>query len=138
MRAYAEQYLFPERTAPSALEHRLSAVHQALAGHLAAGKVTCSLRETGIPDLTLSLTAVLDRRFFARAAPRLERLLKDTPVRLTLHIEALQSQQFKPFQHLLRRLEGYGDRISIIIDDKLHRLLPLDLSKFNLVLVDGD
>lgn len=136
MRAYAEQYLFPERVAPSALEHRLGAVRQVLAGYLVAEKVTCSLRETGIPDLTISLTAVLDRRFFVRTTPRLERLLKDTPARLTLHIEALQSQQFKPFQHLLHRLEAYGDRISIIIDDELHRLLPMDLSKFNLVLVD--
>jgi hypothetical protein len=37
-------------------------------------------------------------------------------------------------QDLLRRLARYGDRISIIVDERLRGLVSIDSSVFNLVL----
>jgi hypothetical protein len=37
-------------------------------------------------------------------------------------------------QDLLRRLARYGDRVSIVVDDRLRTLVPIDSSVFNLVL----
>jgi hypothetical protein len=63
----------------------------------------------------------------------LERLLKDTRASVTLRVDALQTQQFDHFQGLLRRLARYGDRVHIVVDERLRALVPIDSSVFNLV-----
>jgi hypothetical protein len=78
--------------------------------------------------------ALLDGRFFRRAGPRLERLLKHTRARLTLRIDAVPTQDQEHLGLLLSRLARYGDRVSIIVDDRLRSLIPIDSSVFNLVL----
>jgi hypothetical protein len=39
-----------------------------------------------------------------------------------------------PSQGLLRRLARYGDRVHIVVDERLRVLVPIDSSVFNLVL----
>ncbi len=134
MRFYAEQHLFPQSDTDGSLERRVGAVRHALASYLEAGKVTLSLRQLAVPDLAICVKDLPDREFFARAAPDLQRLLRDTSARVTLRIEAFHPPQLSALQGLLRRLARYGDRVSIVMDDRLRTLVPIDSSVFNLVL----
>jgi radical SAM superfamily enzyme YgiQ (UPF0313 family) len=134
MRSYAEQHLFPQSENDGALERRVGAVRRALSSYLATGKITLALRPLAVPDLAICVKDAIDRRFFARAAPDLLRLLRHTRARVTLQIEAFHPPQLAPLQALLRRLARYGDRVSIVMDERLRALVPIDSSVFNLVL----
>ena len=131
MQGYVKQHFAAANADQGVLERRVAAVRAALAGYLEAGKVTLSFRQ---PDLALSVKALLDGRFFRRAGPRLERLLKHTRARLTLRIDAVPTQDQEHLGLLLSRLARYGDRVSIIVDERLRSLIPIDSSVFNLVL----
>jgi hypothetical protein len=131
MQAYVKEHFTSAGVDQGVLERRVAAVRSALAGYLAAGKVTLSFQQ---PDLALSLKALLDGRFFRRAGRGLERLMKDTRARLILHIDAQPTQQPEHLSLLLSRLARYGDRVSIVVDEKLRSLIPIDSSVFNLVL----
>jgi hypothetical protein len=93
-----------------------------------------NLQRTNAPDLAVCLKGKLDGSFFKRAAPGLERLLKHTRASVTLRVDAFQVHQLDHFQGLLRRLARYGDRVHIVVDERLRALVPIDSSVFNLVL----
>jgi radical SAM superfamily enzyme YgiQ (UPF0313 family) len=137
MREFAERRLVVEQAEASSVERRVDSVRSAIDGYVAAGDVTLNLQQTSAPDLALCLKGRLDRSFFKRAAPGLERLLKHTRASVTLRVEAFQAHQLEHFQGLLRRLARYGDRVHIIVDERLRALVPIDSSVFNLVLARG-
>ncbi len=134
MREFAERRLTVEQVEAGSLEQRVDAVRSAIGGYVAAGDVTLKLHQTSAPDLAVCLKGRLDGSFFKRAAPGLERLLKHTRASVTLRVEAFQAHQLDHFQGLLRRLARYGDRVHIIVDERLRALVPIDSSVFNLVL----
>jgi len=134
MREFAERRLTVEQVEAGSLEQRVDAVRSAIGGYVAAGDVTLKLQQTSAPDLALCFKGRLDGSFFRRAAPGLERLLKHTRASVTLRVEAFQSHQLDHFQGLLRRLARYGDRVHIVVDERLRALVPIDSSVFNLVL----
>ena len=134
MLEFAERRLTVEQVEPGILEQRVDSVRSAIGMYLADGKVTLKFRETGAPDLAVCLKDPLDEPFFERAAPGLESLLKHTRASVTLRVDAFQAHQLDPFQGLLRRLARYGDRVHIVIDERLRALVPIDSSVFNLVL----
>jgi len=124
-------------TAPedaSRVEHGAASVRAALARYLEAGKLACTLRPGPIPDLSLSLSHLLDAGFYSNAAKPLERLLRTTRANITLNIESFHEAQCQHLDALLKRLACYGDRVSIVLDERLRTLLPIDSSVFNLVL----
>jgi len=61
-------------------------------------------------------------------------VLEDTTTSITLHIEELHEAELKHLHKMLRRLEQYGDRIHIAVDEKLRDVVNIDSSVFNLVL----
>jgi radical SAM superfamily enzyme YgiQ (UPF0313 family) len=134
MLEFAERRLTVEQVEAGSLEQRVDSVRSAIGGYLAQGKVTLQFRPTGAPDLAVCLKDRLDGPFFKRAAPGLERLLKHTRASVTLRVDAFQAHQLDHFQGLLRRLARYGDRVHIVVDERLRALVPIDSSVFNLVL----
>jgi hypothetical protein len=134
MRHYVERRFAGAAADASTLERCVTAVRRAIARDLAAGRVTLSFVHALRPDLAVTLNGLLERRFFKRAGPELERLLARTHAGVTLRIEGFHAQQREHFNRLLRRLARYGDRVSVVIDAKLRALLPVDSSIFNLVL----
>jgi len=134
MRFYAEQYLFPRSENDGTLEHRVDDVRRACASDVEAGRITLSFRQMAVPDLAIGFKERTDQRFFARIAPYLQRLLRDTRARVTLQIDALQPLHLPALQDLLRVLARYGDRVSIVVDERLRALVAIDSSVFNLVL----
>ena len=133
MKEFAERRVTVEPARQGSLERRVDSVRSAIDRYVAAGNVTLKLRRTSAPDLAVCLKGKLDGLFFKRAAPGLERLLKDTRASVTLRVDALQAHQFDHFQGLLRRLARYGDRVHIVVDERLRALVPIDSSVFNLV-----
>jgi radical SAM superfamily enzyme YgiQ (UPF0313 family) len=138
MRFYAEQHLFSRSESDGALETRVGAVRRALANDVEAGTITLSFRQRAVPDLAICLRELTDGRLFARVAPSLRRLLRDTRARVTLQIDALQPLHLPALQDLLRVLARYGDRVSIVVDERLRALVAIDSSVFNLVLGPRD
>lgn len=134
MRRFAQQHLTLGPLESATVKRRMASVRAAVAGYLAEGKVTLRLVEGTVPNLAVILGGPLDRRFFARLAPQLRRLLGKTRVRLVLHVDGLQAAQSEAFTRFLDRLARYGDRISIVANERLQALLSLDSSVFNVVL----
>ena len=85
--------------------------------------------------MSLSLRAPLERRFLRHAARELERLLAETSSTLTLNVEIFAERERRHFERLLKRLSCYGDRVSIVLDESLRYIVPVDSSVFNVVLV---
>jgi hypothetical protein len=134
MREYAQHHLYSDSSECAALERRLTSMRAAIAEYLAQGNVTLALRETTVPNLAVAFTGLMDRRFFRRVTPRLEQLLKHTRASLTLRIDSLPAPHLEEVQNLLHRLARYGDRVFIVVDEKLRGLVKVDSSVFNLVL----
>jgi hypothetical protein len=134
MKEFAERRVTVDPAEQGSLERRVDSVRSAIDCYVAAGNVTLKLRRTSAPDLAVCLKGKLDGPFFKRAARSLERLLKDTRASVTLRVDALQAHQFDHFQGLLRRLARYGDRVHIVVDERLRALVHIDSSVFNLVL----
>ena len=120
MRDFAERRLTSEPIEASVVKLWVDRLRSAIGGDLAKrGKVTLSLRQSGWPDLVICLKGSPDDGFFKRAAPDLERFLKHPHASLSLHIEAFTSPHLPKLQELLRRLARYGDRVSIVVDERL-------------------
>lgn len=133
MHSYVRRRFARFAAASPVLTRRTRALRRVLAPYVEAGAVGLA-REPGRLQFNLALTGWLDARFFARLAPRLERLLRHTPATLVLRVEALHAQHGAHLQRLLARLARHGDRVSVIVHEKLHALVPVDSSVFNLVL----
>jgi hypothetical protein len=90
-----------------------------------------------VDHLEVTLRGYVEPRFFTGAGRRLEQLLRRSTVELTLHIEELAESQRHQFDRLLRRLDRYGERVSIRINENLRTMLAIDSSVFHLVLEDS-
>ena len=116
----------------SASARRIAALRTALERYAGSGRV--ALEINGPAALSLLIGGMHTPRFFHRAGRQLERLLRDTPSTLTLHIDALGDAAHRPLEGLLRRLQRYGDRISLVVDERIRQAIAIDSSIFDLVL----
>ncbi len=131
MREFATRRLAFDVTGAASVREEVDSVRK----YVGAEDLTLSLNPETSPHVAIRVGEQVDRRFFTHAAPRLEKLLKDSHASLTLRIESsFQPFNLEPLQRLLRRLARYGDRVSIVMDAKLRTMLPVDSSVFNLVL----
>lgn len=110
----------------------------ALRAYVDRGAAVVSLESVAasLPRLTLTLAGGLDRAFFVRAARHVAAIMKRTPLRLTLHIDALGGGEAFHLQRLLKRLAPFGDRISIVLHERVLNRVRVDSSIFHLVLDD--
>jgi hypothetical protein len=131
---YVERHFEPARDERKIAEAFVASVRAAIAKYLEGGKVGIAVDPGPVPNISLSLGSLPDGGFFAHAARPLERLLRHTRASLTLSIEALHAPHLADLQRLLDRLARYGDRVSIVLDERLRHLVPIDSSVFNLVL----
>jgi radical SAM superfamily enzyme YgiQ (UPF0313 family) len=85
-------------------------------------------------NLSISMKGWLGKDFFIRIDKHLQKVLKHTTSSITLHIEEFHEAQRKHFNKLLKKLSGHGDRIHIILHEKVRNMIEIDSSIFNLVL----
>ncbi|MGE5242255.1 MAG: radical SAM protein, partial [Bacteroidota bacterium] len=136
MRDYVERHFLTDRHREQRLAQRTAAMlHKLCAAEIRRGVVEIASRigESGA-HLHIQLRGYVGRMFFARAARRLEKMLRRSAATVTLHIETLRADQRRQFEHLLRRLAPYGDRVSVWVDERVRPLVPVDSSVFHLLL----
>lgn len=110
-------------------------LRRAYRGQVQAGALRLTLRTAGTGvHLGLTLNGAFDRRFYAVSGRRLKRLLRASAATVALSVENLCQGQQRHLRRLLRRLERYGDRVSIWVAEELRPSLAVDSSVFRLVL----
>jgi hypothetical protein len=92
------------------------------------------LRRLAVPEVSICLRSGLSRAFFSRIGRRLDNLMRRSRSTLTLRIEGLREQELPHLNILLARLSRYGDRVSIVLDERVRKLVRVDSSVFHLVL----
>jgi radical SAM superfamily enzyme YgiQ (UPF0313 family) len=140
MRDYVDRHFVQEFEKVNQLAHNyLQIIEAAFHRYLHHGSLEVSLNQVKhtAANLSISLKGWVDRDFFIRIRHHLEKVLEDTTTSITLHIDELHEAQLKHLHKLLRRLEQYGDRINIAVDEKLRDLVAIDSSVFNLVLASA-
>lgn len=137
MRDYVERNFIQEFESANQLARKhLSILERTFQRHLLHGNLEFSLEQVknAAAKVTISLKGVLDQHFFHRAAPLLEKVLKNTTSSITLNIIELQETQVEHLHRLLKRLDRYGDRVYIMLSKKVRHIIDIDSSVFNLVL----
>jgi hypothetical protein len=119
------------------LARRFDAVRTALARCLDEGRAALSIKHSGGAGLFLSLRAVIDRKSLVRTGRQLAALLEQTPATVTVRFGSGLDWDVESAKRFLRRLARYGDRISIVADERLRRLVAIDWSRFNMILEDA-
>ncbi len=115
------------------LERRLATMHTLIARQVRIGRVSLAARAARI-ELSLSLDTAVGRRFFVRLGRQLDRLLSFQGTTLMLNIDSLLAREAPDVERLLARLARHGDRVFILLNERLQRLVQVDSSRFNLVL----
>jgi radical SAM superfamily enzyme YgiQ (UPF0313 family) len=137
MRDYVRRHFHADAERHTATADRLGrTLTRALSRYLREGKVALSLERAAsrLPSFSLAVKDWPDRRFFAKAARPMERILRCTAATLTLRIEAFREDEGAHLERLLRRLARHGDRVSIVVSESLRDLVHVDSSRFHLVL----
>jgi radical SAM superfamily enzyme YgiQ (UPF0313 family) len=137
MRDYVERNLIEEfEEADQLASSYLATIEETLQRYLHGGALEVSFNQVknAAANLSISMKGLLDREFFVNVAPHLESVLANTTSSITLDIEEFNETQLQNLHDMLRRLEQYGDRIYIAMDDHLRDMIRIDSSVFNLVL----
>lgn len=112
-------------------------LRRSCAGYLRRGHLEISVKpEETVAQLVVTLRGAVGRKFFTQAANRLEKLLRETAVTISLRIEACPEKQLHNIDRLLQRLSCYRERVSLCPHDSIRPLLKTDLSVFLLVTDD--
>jgi radical SAM superfamily enzyme YgiQ (UPF0313 family) len=136
MRDYIDRHFRLEMEEVNQLAHRyLKEIERIFQRYLDLGALEVSLQrlKNTASHLKIRMKAGLDMAFFVRVSDHLERVLKHTPSSVTLHLEELHETQLKHLHRLLKQLSRYGDRVSILVNDRLVSLIDIDSSVFNLI-----
>jgi len=136
MQRFAARQLAPEERDVPGIEGRIAAFRASMARWIEVERVSVTLRQDSVMNVIVSFSGFLDRRLIRASARYLRRLLVETRVRLTLRFQALEPTQLHEIENLLRGLKTYGDRISIMAEERLWGRFSVDTSVFHLVLPD--
>jgi Fe-S oxidoreductase len=97
-------------------------------------EVNLSQVKNAASNLSISMKGWLGKDFFIRIDKHLQKVLKHTTSSVTLQIEEFHEAQRKHFNKLLKKLSRHGDRIYIVLHEKVRNMVEVDSSIFNLVL----
>lgn len=144
MRDYVRRHFrSPAASQLTAVTRRVAAMRRAIAVYLRENRAMLSLNRVaqdaahgGMADaeIVLSVTREVDRTFAVRAGRHLRRILARTSSTVTLDIRQWLVRDAAHVARLLRKLARYGDRVFIIADEQARRQVPIDWSRFRLVL----
>jgi len=134
MRDFVDRHFSVRPVDPGRVARLTATIQRAGRPYLDRAAMTLSLRAVPVPDLSIRLRGGLSGAFFAGVSGHLEKLLGKTRSTLTLRIENLREQELPDLNRLLARLARYGDRVSIVLDERVRKLVRVDSSVFHLVL----
>jgi radical SAM superfamily enzyme YgiQ (UPF0313 family) len=134
MRDFVDRHFPAQRTDTRVVEKLFAGIQRLKDTSLGSIRVALNLRRLAVPEVSICLRAGLPRAFFSRIGRRVDNLMRRTRSTLTLRIEGLREQELPYLNGLLARLSRYGDRVSIVLDEKVRKLVRVDSSVFHLVL----
>ncbi|MEE2708900.1 MAG: radical SAM protein [Gemmatimonadota bacterium] len=140
MRDFVERNLIEQfEQADQLASSYLTTIEKTLQRYLHGGALEVSFNQmkNTAANLSISMNGLLDRDFFVNLAPHLESVLKNTTSSITLNIEEFNEPQLQHLHDLLEKLEAYGDRVYIALNENLRDMIRIDSSVFNLVLDRG-
>ncbi len=138
MRDYIKRYfsIDPEREWRTA-QATIALIRRTCNGYLGRGNLEISIKDTGAATLlAVTLRGTVDQRFFTHSVRRIERLLRETAVTLSLRIEECSGKQLQHLDRVLQLLSCYGERISLRLNNKIRPLLKTDLTVFHIMVDD--
>jgi radical SAM superfamily enzyme YgiQ (UPF0313 family) len=133
MRDYVERHFPAAGEDPGRVLRLFNAFRRRASRYAESARLSLSLRAVA-PMVSVSMRGTLPGAFFRGAARHLERLLGRTASTVTLRIEALREQELPHLDRLLSRLARYGDRVSVVVSERMRSLVNVDSSVFRLVL----
>ena len=134
MRNYVDRYFGKKPVREGKVAKLFEAIQRISRTYQLEANISLSLRMLAVPNLSVCLRGGLYQDFFSAAARHLEKLLRKTQSTITLRIEALREQERPHLDRLLARLARHGDRIFIVVDERLRKIIRIDSSIFQLVL----
>jgi hypothetical protein len=114
-------------------ERRMTKLRALCAGHVAAGRAALATRAARV-ELTLAPGGEASARFFRRLGSALDSVLRQRDASLTLSIEALAGREVHHLERMLGRLARHGDRVSVVLHERLRTRVRVDSSRLTLVL----
>jgi radical SAM superfamily enzyme YgiQ (UPF0313 family) len=133
MRDYVDRHFPVVRRDTGKALRLFNAFHRRVSQHAQGARLSLSLKAV-VPAVSISMGGALPGEFFRRAARHLEGLLARTTSTVTLRIDALREQELPHLDRLLSRLARYGDRVSVVVSERMRGLVQVDSSVFRLVL----
>ena len=116
-----------------AIRRRFEALRALFDAHMRNGRSRLRLHASSI-EMTLAFDTRAGRIFFSRLARRLDRVMRLQGVTVRISIERLLVQEIAHFEALLARLSRHGDRVFVVLAERMQPLIRIDSSRFNLVL----
>jgi hypothetical protein len=134
MRDYVERHfgMSEVRASVAPTGHR-RALERAAATYVSSGHARIEVSADS-RCFALHVTQLIDDGFLRRTRRPLARLLRRTPATLALHFPELPEHLLPDVAQWLRQLARYGDRVWLCVGDRLRATLPIDFSRFNLLL----
>ncbi len=116
----------------------IALLRRARAGYLHREHLEISVKPgVAAAHLVFTLRGDVDQKFFTQAAHRIEKLLRETAVTLSLRIDACSEKQLHHIDRLLQKLSCYRERVSLCLDNSIRPLLKTDLTVFRIMADDG-
>lgn len=137
MRAYAMRFVAADRDAESARAGRyVERLRRKLRKHIHTGAIELALENVrhSLPNVSLTLRELTEPRALKAAGRNLRRLLRKTHATISLRIEGIELSELRHVQRFLQRLARHGDRISLSVTGTMRELLPVDWSRFQVVI----
>jgi radical SAM superfamily enzyme YgiQ (UPF0313 family) len=137
MRAYAMRFVAADRDAEAASARRyVERLRRKLREHINTGAIELYIETVchSLPNVSVTLRELTEPRVLKAAVRHLRRLLRRTHATISLRIEEIEQPELRHVQRFLQRLTRHGDRISLSVSETLRELLPVDWSRFQVVI----
>ncbi len=136
MREYADRYF---GTTPleswQAAKQAVNRLRRRFESAFVRGDLAVELTKVNeAPNLVVTLAGSVHDRFFREARRRLEHILRQPRVSLTLCIEQVDERQRERLTSLLQRLGRYGDRVSVYLGEHVESQVVIDTCRAWLIL----
>lgn len=139
MRDYIKHYfgIDPEREWRMA-QTTIALIRRTCNNYLGRDNLEITIKDTGAATLLeVTLRGTVDQQFFTHSVRKIEKLLRETAVVLSLRIEECSEKQLKHLDQVLQLLSRYGERISLQLNNNIRPLLKTDLTVFHILVDDG-
>jgi len=137
MRDYVLRHFGPDPAGKRCAARLFREIQRAAGACLREAHGALSMRMADAPSLSILLRGQGAGQFLRRIALPAARLLARTRATITLRVEELEAGEAIQLDRLLRKLARFGDRVSLVLGEKVRGMVHVDSSVFHLVLKES-